>query len=154
MIIVNGNLNAAGSFSLPGGYNFRLSQAGAGMVQGIVPASVASVSAVLACEKGTCNAHLALYTMPNATPVNGAASTLSADGALVVQTDLTGLGTTQQTITVTAPTGVQPVPYIVRLWIDSVSGFNAETISRDGSTLAANLPSIPTGVLVYSMTVA
>lgn len=144
--MINMNLNSAGYFSTPAGYPVRLSKATDTMLSGVLPNTYTTVSAVIQTEKGTANAHLALYTMPTTSGGN--------DGALVVQSDLVGLSTSQQTLTVTAPTSGLPTTYVVRLWVDSIAGSNPETISRDGTTAASALPSVPTGVKVASVTVA
>lgn len=143
---INANLNAGATFTVPGGYPIRLLSAWDSMLTGVIPQTVASVSAVVQTELGTASAHLAIYTMP--------ATVGAADGAAVAQTDLTGLTSVAQTITVTVPTTVTPACYVVRLWVDAVTGSNAETVSRDGVTAVANEPRVPVAVKVTSMTVA
>jgi hypothetical protein len=132
-------------------------------IQGVIPVGVVSVTATVFAEQGTANVHLALFTMPTYVSTG----TVSSDNALVVsstnaatglvtyaQADIFGLAAASQSLTVNVPTGVQPVPYIVRLWADTITGYNVETISRDATTAAANLPPVPTGVQVLSMVAA
>lgn len=141
------NLNPGGSFSVPGGFPVRLSAAGETGLVGVIPRGVTSVVAALATEQSTANAHLALFTMPLASG--------GQDLAPIAQTDLVGLTTKAgQTITVSIPATATPVCYVVRLWVDSIAGANADTIKRDGSTAPASEPAISTGVLVSSVVVA
>jgi hypothetical protein len=141
------NLNAGGSFSVPRGFPVRLVSTGERTLSGVIPRGAAGVTATLATELGTANAHLALYTMPSASG--------GPDLAPVVQTDLVGLTTkVGQTISVAVPTTAAPVCYVARLWIDAVAGSQADTISRDGVTVVAKEPAIPTGVLVASIAVS
>lgn len=140
------NLNAGATFTVPSGYPIRLLPAWDTMLSGVIPKSVAAVSATLQTESGTARAHLAIYTMP--TTVNG------SDQALVAQTDLAGLTSVAQTMTVTIPTTVAPACYIVRLWVDSITGSAADTVSRDGVTAVANEPKIPVAVKVTAVTVS
>lgn len=140
------NLNGAGVYAVPFGYPARLLPAWDSTLSGTLPAQFATVSAIVQTEKGTANVHVGLFAMPTTSGGN--------DGAAIAQTDLIGLSTSQQTITVTVPAGLSPIPYVVRVWVDAIAGKNAETISRDGSTAAASLPPIPTGVLVQSVTVS
>lgn len=141
------NLNSGGSFSVPRGYPVRLFAAGESMLTGVIPRGITSVTATLATEIGQANAHIGLFTMPS--------SSGGSDLAPVVQTDLTGLTTKAgQTISVAVPTTVAPACYVVKLWVDGITGTATDTISRDGVTLVANEPAVPTGVLVSSIVVS
>lgn len=142
------NLNSAASFGVPRGFPLRLFAAGDSVASGVIPPWVASVTATLAAEMGTANAHLALCTMPTAAG--------GSDLAVVAQSDLVGLTTkTGQTITVAVPAGALPSCYVVRLWVDGITSRSADAIARDGgATLLANQPPIPVGVLVASVVVA
>lgn len=142
------NLNSAGELVPPTGYPVRLLAARHKTLEGIISPWVSSVSATVQAEKGTANAYMALFTMPTTSG--------GTDGAEVANTRSTirGLTSTQQTITVTVPTTVAPACYVVRLWCDSITGTNADTISRDGSTATSSEPTIPVAVKVSSMSVA
>lgn len=138
------NLNAGASFGVPRGFPVRLSAAGESILSGVIPRGIASVTATLATEIGTASAHLALCTMPTTSGGN--------DNAIVAQSDVTGLTTKAgQTISISVPDVT--LCYIVKLWVDKIAGSSSDTISRDGSTAAANEPRIPSGVVVSSITV-
>lgn len=139
------NLNAGGTFSAPRGYPVRLVRGGETIMSGVIPRGVASVTATLATEVGTASAHLALYAMPS---VSG-----GPDLAPVAQVDLILTTKAGQSLTVTVPSGLAPAAYVVRLWVDAISGSIADTIGRDGSTPVASEPRVPTGVLVSSISV-
>ncbi len=142
--MLNLNLNAAGTFSVCGGYPFRLLPAGDYVASGVIDKTVSSVSAIVQTEAGSANVHLGLFTMP--------ATSTDGDNASLVQTDAVVTGT-PQTVTVTVPTAA-PACYVVRLWVDSITGATADTISRDGSTAASLEPLIPVAVSVSSVTVS
>jgi len=142
------NLNSAGVLVPPEGFPVRLLAARHTTLEGIISQWVASVSATVKTEKGTANAYMALFTMPTTSG--------GQDGAEVTGTRVTvaGLTTVAQTLTVTVPKTVAPAAYTVRLCVDSITGANADTISRDGSTATAYEPTIPVAVVVTSMTVS
>ncbi len=142
-------MNSAGVLCPPGGYPVRLLAARDNTLQGVISRWVATVSATVATEKGTANAHMALYTMPTASG--------GGDGALIAgtQVDYVGLTSVSQMLTVTVPTsGVAPACYVVRLWVDSINGANPDTVSRDGLTAVANEPTVPVAMVVSSLSVA
>lgn len=138
------NLNPGGLFSVPGGFPLRLLAARDAMLSGVITSAVSSVSATVQTESGTANAYLALYTMP--TTSNG------SDNAQVAVTTVSGLTSTAQTMTVAVPSNAQAC-YVVRLWVDTVTGSTADTISRDGSTATTAEPTIPGAVKVTSVSV-
>lgn len=150
--MINLNLTGNGYFAPPGGYPFRLVDSGDVLASGVVRKGVVSVSAVLRTESGLADAHLALYEPP---------ATLNADdGALVDQEDITGLGTTAQTLTIAIPTSTVAQLYVVRLWVDGITGIEkrSKRVSEGGggnpNTFVLFTEFINTGVLVDSMTVA
>jgi hypothetical protein len=139
-------LNAGGMMAVPGGYPLRLLPALDSMLSGVIPPTALGVTAVVKPELAAANVHLALYAMPTASG--------GGDQALVAQADALGItSAAQSTIAISVPMGTLPTPYVVRLWVDGITGANADTISRDGSTAPANEPAIPSGVLVYSVSV-
>lgn len=140
------NLSAGGVYTVPRGYPVRLLPAWESMMSGVVPKYTSAVSAIVQTESGTAIAHLALYTMPTTSG--------GVDQALVAQTDVTGLTSTAQTITVSVPASAAPACYVVRLWVSSIAGTNAETVSRDGAAVVANEPRVPVAVKVTSMSVS
>lgn len=88
-------------------------------VQGVTPAG--SGTAPTASNAATAaNVHLALFATPTTSG--------GADGAIVEQTDLVGLGAVEQTITVSVPESTAPATYIVRLWVDGLTGTNGVTV--------------------------
>lgn len=139
-------LAANGNMLVANGYPVRLLPALESMMQGVIPKGIASVSAVVATESGTANAHIGLFAMPTTSGGN--------DNAVIAQTDILGLTSSQQTMTVAIPTTALPACYVVRVWVDSITGSNAETIKRDGSTATNLEPNVPVAVVVSSVTVA
>lgn len=140
------NLNAGNLMAVPGGYPIRLLTAIDAFLSGVVPKAAVSVTAIVQPEFGSANVHLALYAMPS--------TTTGSDGAQVARTDVVGAtSTTPTTVVVTAPTGVLPAPYVVRLWVDGVTGTSQDTVSRDGTTAVAVEPRIPAAVRVLSVIV-
>ena len=141
------NLNPGGRFSVPGGYPVRLLFARDVFLSGVVPKGTTSVTATLQTESGKANAHLGVFYMPSS--VGG------TDGAPISQVDITGLTSTSTSFSISMPdpTANAPSCYVVRLWVDSITGSAPETISRDGTTAAASLPSVPVAVKVTSVTV-
>lgn len=132
---MNANLCGNGYLSPAGGFPFRLTPQADGFLQGVLPKGTTQVNAVLAMEAGSCNAHLAIYATPTTT------QPLGSDGALALQVDLTGIRTQAQTLTLNVPTTGIPATYVVRLWIDSVTG------TIPGKTA-------PAGAIVSSFTVS
>lgn len=140
------NLNSAASFGVPRGFPLRLVASNDSVLSGVIPPGVASVTATLATETGTANAHLALCTMPT--------SATGSDLAVVVQADLLGVTTKAgQSLTVVVPLAALPCCYVVRCWVDGITGKVADTISRDAVTTTTSEPQIPTGVIVASIVV-
>ena len=153
---MNASLSGNAWFSVPGGYPFRFWAGTDTLATGFIPKWVTSISATLQTELGTCNAHLALYTPPTTSGGNDGAlvfypaATANA-AALPAQTDLIGLSTTAQTITLAIPSGttIQPQTYVVRLWVDGIVGIVAGK-DRGTGTADTLLP----GVKLTSFTVA
>jgi hypothetical protein len=118
------------------------------MAEGVLPPTVTSVTAKLKTEQGTASAHMAIYTMPTTT-------TAQQDNASVEQEELTGIGVTESTLTLTCPTDVIPTPYVLRLWVDNLTGLESETTDRDidSPTSTTDEAPIPTGVSITSITV-
>lgn len=140
------NLNAGNMMAVPGGYPLRVLPAVDSFLSGVVPKVATAVTAVVQPELGAANVHLALYAMP--------ITSGGGDNGQVARTDLTGVtSTTPTTISVSVPSGVVPVPYIVRLWVDGITGANQDTISRDGVTAASVEPKIPAALKVFSVSV-
>lgn len=143
------NLNSAASFGVPRGFPLRLVASNDSVLSGVIPPGVASVTTTLATETGTANAHLALCTMPTS-----ATSATGSDLAVVVQADLLGVTTKAgQSLTVVVPLAALPCCYVVRCWVDGITGKVADTISRDAVTTTTSEPQIPTGVIVASIVV-
>lgn len=158
------NLTGNGMFAPAGGYPFRLWAGGQTMIEGVIPKSVATVTATVYAEQGTADAHLALYEAPTSITSN----VLDPDGALVVdldpddstlvikeyKSDAEGVGLTETTLSVDVPTNRAPATYIVRLWVDGITGRVADDTDRDDDGLTSDEPMIPTGVYVTDMRVA
>lgn len=142
------NLTGNGLMAVVGGYPQRLLSAWDSIESGVIPKLTGTVTAIVTAESGTADVHLGLFRMPT--------SSGGGDNALVVQSDALGVRNTATTLTVTVPdqTLAAPACYVVRLWCDNVTGSSAETVSRDGTTAAANLPRVPTGVSVASISVS
>lgn len=130
------------------------------MAEGVVPKHVTSVTAGVYTETGTADVHLAIYAAPST--VGG------ADGELIVtrdvdddslitksyQEDAAAIGSEAQTLTLTMPIDRAPAVYIVRLWVDAVTGQTLETEDRDADSDETDEPPLPSGVVVTSMVVA
>lgn len=139
------NCNGSGWFAAPGGLPLRLSRATDLVCSGVIPKGYETLTATVQCESGaSADVSLAIYTMPTTTTGN--------DGAEIDRVDDT-VGSTQGTLSLALPDSstTAPVPYVVRFWVRSIRGEDAETVSRDGSTTAANLPSIPRGFNLISL---
>lgn len=98
-------------FAVAGGFPIVLGFAAETMLDGVIPAEVASVSATLVAASASAPAtvHLALFDTP--------ATVGGDDGTEVARTSAT-VTTTAQTLTVSAPTDVSPTAYIVKLWTE------------------------------------
>ena len=141
------NLTGNAYYSVAGGFPFRLISSGDSLLSGVVPKLTSTVVASVQAESGTADVHMGIFTMPMTSGGN--------DNAIVLQVDSIGVDVNGETLTLTVPdqTTSAPTCYVLRLWCDNVSGSSAETVSRDGPTSVANLPRIPTGVLVNSVQV-
>lgn len=143
---LNMALTGNGYFAVVGGWPARLLAARETMLSGVVPKLTLTVSANVYTEAGTANVNLGLYTMPTTSG--------GQDGALVTSTTVSAT-TLPQTVTLTVPdqTAASPLCYVVRLWVDSITGSSEDTVSRDGSTAVASEPYVPVAVVVSSVSV-
>jgi hypothetical protein len=144
--VIRLNFNGSGWFAPPGGFPLRLSRATDLVCSGVVPKGYETLTATVQCDAGaTADVSLAIYTMPT--------TTTGSDGVEVDRVDEDGVGSAESTITLSLPetTTMQPVPYVVRFWVRELRGSDAETVSRDGSTAAADLPKIPFGLELNSL---
>lgn len=157
------NLSGNDAFAPAGGYPFRLWQGGQTIAEGVISRRVSSVSATVYAERGTADVHLALYEAPTTITNN----TPDADGALVVDLDpddatvvlkayqagADSVGLTETTLTVEVPTNRARQTYVVRLWVDNITGRVADDEDRDADSSVTDEAEIPTGVYVTDMSV-
>lgn len=128
--------------------------------EGVVNKSVSKVSASLYVESGVCDAHLAIYAAPTTTGGSDGAllQDLDDDDATIVlktyQSDAVGVGLVEKTLELDMPTNRQPSTYIVRLWVDNLTGQTTETTDRDADSSTSDEPAIPAGVQVTKIVVS
>lgn len=158
------NLSGNDAFAPAGGYPFRLWEGGQTIAEGVISKRVASVSATVYAQRGTIDAHLALYEPPTTVTSN----VPDADGALVVdldpddqtlilkayQADAEGVGLTETTLTVDVPTNRARQSYVVRLWVDNITGRIADEEDRDADSSVDDEATLPTGAYVTEMGVS
>jgi hypothetical protein len=152
------NLSGNALMAPAGGYPFRLWDGGQLMAEGIVTKSVTQVTATLYAESGVADAHMAIFTMPQAVTL----SVLDADGEKLVdrdpeddelilktyQADALAVGQTETTLTLDMPTNRARSPYVLRLWVDNITGRVADEEDRDADDSTADETLLPTGVVV------
>lgn len=154
------NLSGNGVLAPPGGYPLRLWSGGQTMIEGVVGKSVTSVSATLYTEAGTADIHLAIYSPPSTAggADEGRVEDLDPDDATIVlkayQADAEEVGQTATTLELDMPTNRTPQTYIVRLWVDNVTGRTEDDEDRDDDDLTSDEPLIPTGVIVTAFEAA
>ena len=147
--MINLNLAWNGYLVPPTGFPFRLTPQIDNTMTGVLPNWATQVDAVLSADAGTVDAHAAIYSSPTTT------QPLGSDGALVEQVDLTGIGASEQTLTLAIPAPLVPTVYVFRIWIDNQTGNIPETIARDASvTDVTKQPYPPAGVTFSSVIVS
>ncbi len=154
------NLSGNALMAPAGGYPFRLWDGGQTIAEGVVPKDVTQATAVVYAEAGFADAHLAIYEMPSA--VSG------ADGAKLVdrdpeddrvvvktyQADALATGQTETTLTLNMPTNRAPSSYVLRLWVDNITGRVADDTDRDIDGATADETLLPTGLFVTEIRVS
>lgn len=153
------NLSGNGVFAPAGGYPLRLWVGGQLMAEGVISKAVTQVTATVYAEAGIADAHLAIYAPPSTSggADEGRIEDLDPDDATVIlkayQEDALAVGQTETTLTIDMPTNRAPQTYVVRLWVDNLTGLVEDDIDRDADSLTSDETLLPTGVIVTAMAV-
>jgi hypothetical protein len=154
------NLSGNGILAPAGGYPLRLWAGGQMMAEAVLSKDVTQVTATVYAEAGIADAHLAIYAPPSTSSGsdNGRIEDLDPEDATIIlkayQTDEAAIGQTATTLVLDMPTNRERQTYVLRLWVDNITGLVAEEVDRDIDGLTSDETLIPTGVYVTAMEVA
>ena len=153
------NLTGNGQLAPAGGYPVRLWEGAETMIEGVIGPSANKVEASVYAEAGTVDAHLALYLAPTtvAGADGGRVEDLDPDDATLIvkayQDDATAIGQTETALLVEVPTNRVRQSYVVRLWVDNITGRVADEDDRDADSSVADETQLPTGAILTSVVV-
>ena len=153
------NLTGNGVLVPAGGYPLRLWVGGETMAEGVINKRVTKVSVTVYAEAGVADAHLAIFAPPSTSNGSdeGRIEDLDPDDARVIlkayQADAESVGQTETTLELDIPTNRAPQTYVVRLWVDGITGLVDAEEDRDIDGLTSDEALLPTGVYVTAFEV-